>query len=104
MAVEFSAREKINKRGDSNASAKMDPVIDELQDSCTGKAPFVLVEIMLDSDLKDSLNPVTTSQYNINHGPTITFFSSGKKLETKLVGLQTKDRVKQVLDDLLQAS
>ncbi|WP_232924897.1 hypothetical protein [Pseudomonas syringae] len=68
------------------------------------KVSLVRGEIELDSDLKDSLNPVTSTEYQINHGPTMVFFKGGARAREDLVGLQTKERMTQILDELLPAS
>ncbi|OBS37440.1 hypothetical protein A9K79_22225 [Pseudomonas syringae pv. syringae] len=70
VLVEFSTRGKENKQKLPNASAKMDAVIDELAVAYAEKIKFVRVEIELGPDLKDTLNPVTSNTYAINHGPT----------------------------------
>ncbi|MEE4305600.1 thioredoxin-like superfamily, group II member protein [Pseudomonas alliivorans] len=103
VVVEFSTKEKLNRRGEPNASAKMDSVIDELYAYYAGKVVFCRVEIELDSDLKDTLNPDTSGTYGINHGPTMILVLNGKQAG-ELVGQQTRERMVQVIDDVLLAS
>ncbi|WP_054084441.1 MULTISPECIES: thiol reductase thioredoxin [Pseudomonas syringae group] len=104
VVVEFSTKGKVNKRGEENASARMDAIFDALEEEYAEKASLVRVEIELDSDLHDSLNPETSSEYQINHGPTMVFFEGGARARKDLVGQQTKERMTQILDELLPAS
>ncbi|NAO54013.1 thioredoxin [Pseudomonas syringae] len=105
VVVEFSTKGKVNKRGEENASARMDTVFNALEEKyALLNVSLVRVEIELDSDLKDSLNPVTSTEYQINHGPTMVFFKGGARAREDLVGLQTKERMTQILDELLPAS
>ncbi|KPX36354.1 Uncharacterized protein ALO70_04666 [Pseudomonas amygdali pv. eriobotryae] len=104
VAVEFSTKGKVSKRGDQNASARMDAIFDALEEKYAEKVSLIRVEIELDSDLKDSLNPVTSNEYEINHGPTMVFFKDGKRVREDLVGQQTRERMVQVLDELLLTS
>ncbi|MFA1027075.1 MULTISPECIES: thioredoxin family protein [Pseudomonas syringae group] len=104
VVVEFSTKGKVSKRGEENASARMDAIFDALEEKYAGKVSLVRVEIELDSDLKDSLNPVTSTEYQINHGPTMVFFKAGARAREDLVGQQTKERMTQTLDELLPAS
>ncbi|MCD5984278.1 MULTISPECIES: thioredoxin family protein [Pseudomonas] len=103
VVVEFSTKEKLNKRNEPNASAKMDPVIDELSTHYGAKVVFCRIEIALDSDLKDTLNPTASGTYGINHGPTMILVLKGKRAG-ELVGQQTRERMVQVIDDVLAAS
>lgn len=102
VVVEFSTVDKTTKRDPSvlNASGKMDAVIDELDTKYAGKAVFCRVEIKLDSDLKDTLNPYASGTYGINHGPTMILVLNGKNMR-ELVGLQTGERMVQVIDEVL---
>ncbi|OUM04622.1 thioredoxin [Pseudomonas syringae] len=104
VVVEFSTKEKVNKRGLENASAKMDAVFNKLADDYINRVVFARVEIELDPDLKDSLNPLTSAAHAINHGPTMVFFKKGQKVRDDLVGLQTDVRTTQILDELLSTS
>ncbi|KPY63122.1 Uncharacterized protein ALO46_02520 [Pseudomonas syringae pv. solidagae] len=100
VVVEFSTKVKVNKRGEDNASARMDTIFNALEEKYAGKVSLVRVEIELDSHL----NPVTSTQYQINHGPTMVFFKAGARAREDLVGQQTKERMTQILDELLPAS
>ncbi|MDF5776333.1 thioredoxin family protein [Pseudomonas fragariae (ex Marin et al. 2024)] len=100
VVVEFSTKVKVNKRGEDNASARMDTIFNALEEKYAGKVSLVRVEIELDSHL----NPVTSTQYQINHGPTMVFFKAGARAREDLVGQQTKERMTQILDELLSAS
>ncbi|AAY39468.1 hypothetical protein Psyr_4438 [Pseudomonas syringae pv. syringae B728a] len=104
VVVEFSTKVKVNNRGEDNASARMDTIFNALEEKYAGKVSLVRVEIKLDSDLEDSSNPVTSTQYQINHGPTMVFFKAGARAREDLVGQQTKERMTQILDELLPAS
>ncbi|MDC3736733.1 thioredoxin [Pseudomonas syringae pv. syringae] len=105
VVVEFSTKGKVNKRGEENASARMDTVFNALEEKyALLNVSLVRVEIELDSDLKHSLNPVTSTEYQINHGPTMVFIKGGARAREDLVGLQTKERMTQILDELLPAS
>ena len=105
VVVEFSTVDKTTKRDPSvlNASGKMDAVIDELDTKYAGRVVFCRVGIKLNSDLKDTQNPTTSNAYTINHGPTMVFFSKGQRGREDLVGLQTQDRMVQVIEELLSA-
>ncbi|MFA0926264.1 thioredoxin [Pseudomonas syringae pv. tagetis] len=104
VVVEFSTKGKVSKRGEENASTRMDAIFDALEEKYAGKVSLVRVEIELDSDLKDSSNPVTSTEYQINHGPTMVFFNGGARAREDPVGQQTKERMTQILDELLPAS
>lgn len=106
--VEFTTRLKSKKDGTQNASAKMDVILDELASQYEGKVKFVRVEIELDQDLKDSLNPVSSTKYAINHGPTLVLINAGERAKDQdgstvndRVGLQTKDSLIALIDKLL---
>ncbi|MGN2467880.1 thioredoxin family protein [Pseudomonas syringae] len=86
VVVEFSTNGKVSKRGEENASARMDTIFNALEEKYAGKVSLVRVEIELDSHLKDSSNPVTSTQYQINHGPTMVFFKAGARAREYLVG------------------
>ncbi|KPX41332.1 hypothetical protein ALP86_101635 [Pseudomonas amygdali pv. mori] len=85
VLVEFSTRAKENKQKLPNASAKMDAVIDELDAVYAEQVKFVRVEIELDPDLKDTLNPVTSNMYAINHGPTTVLIKTVEEI-VEIVG------------------
>ncbi|WP_296188204.1 thioredoxin family protein [Pseudomonas sp. UBA1879] len=103
--VEFSTREKKTAKGTANASARMDPIFDEVAKgySDTGKVAFFRVEIALDKNLSDFLSPITSKKYGINHGPTMVFIKDGKEVVPQLVGQypakDLKDKVDKALDD-----
>ena len=101
--VEFSAREKKTARGTDNASARMDPIFDEVAKgySDTGKIAFLRVEIALDADLVDSLSPITSKKYGINHGPTMAFIKDGKEVVPQLVGQYCAADLKHKVDEAL---
>ncbi|SDW94670.1 hypothetical protein SAMN05444064_10972 [Pseudomonas syringae] len=97
VLVEFSTKVKENRQKLPNASAKMDAVIDELDAAYAEKIKFVRVEIELGPDLKDTLNPVTSNMYAINHGPTTVMIKMAE-----IVGFYDKkfveDKVKAFAD------
>ncbi|WP_032610659.1 thioredoxin [Pseudomonas syringae] len=103
VVVEFSTKEKLNRQGEPNASAKMDAIIDELGTHYAAKVVFCRIEIELDSGLKDTLNPEASGTYGINHGPTMIMVLNGKQAG-ELVGEQTREGMVQVIDNLLVAS
>ncbi|EKG35618.1 hypothetical protein Pav037_4199 [Pseudomonas syringae pv. avellanae str. ISPaVe037] len=101
VVVEFSTKGKVNKQGAENASARMDTIFDGLEADYADKVTLVRAEIELDADLKDSLNPLMTTEYAINHGPTLVFLKQGKRVREDLVGQQTKEQMVKELDELL---
>ncbi|MFS2159961.1 thioredoxin family protein [Pseudomonas sp. Pseusp122] len=96
--VEFTTRIKTNKSGADNASAKMDKTIDSLAASYAGTVKFVRVEIELDQDLKDTLNPSTSAKYEINHGPTLVLIKGGARAKDSS-GTQVDDLVGNYTDE-----
>lgn len=92
VVVEFTTRQKSKKDGTANASAKMDAVLDDLASQYDGKVKFVRVEIELDQDLNDTLNPVTSAKYEINNGPTLVLIKRGERAKDK-DGSEIKDLV-----------
>ncbi|KPY54634.1 hypothetical protein ALP38_101366 [Pseudomonas amygdali pv. sesami] len=90
VLVEFSTRAKENKQKLPNASAKMDAVIDELDAVYAEQVKFVRVEIELDPDLKDTLNPVTSNMYAINHGPTTVLIKTVEEIAEIVGGYDRK--------------
>lgn len=103
VVVEFSTKEKLNRPGEPNASAEMDAIIDELCTHYAAKVVFCRIEIELDSDLKDTLNPDASGTYGINHGPTVIMVLNGKQAG-ELVGEQTRERLVQLIDNVLVSS
>lgn len=101
--VEFSAREKKTARGTDNASARMDPIFDEVAKdySDTSKVTFLRVEIALDAHLADTLSPVTSKKYEINHGPTMVFIKDGKEVVQPLVGQYSAADLKRKVNEAL---
>jgi len=101
VLVEFTRQEKKKTGGtDDNASKKMDDILDALVDNYKDKVKFVRVEIKLDGDLKDSLNPVSSTKYYINLGPTLVFIKNGERAKDKdgaviadVVGHHSKEQV-----------
>jgi thioredoxin-like negative regulator of GroEL len=98
--VEFTTRIKTNRSGADNASAKMDKTIDDLATNYAGRIKFVRVEIELDQALKDTLNPLTSATYEINHGPTLVLIKDGARAKDSsgaqvddLVGNNTSEQV-----------
>ncbi|MDU8644554.1 thioredoxin [Pseudomonas syringae group sp. 26L6] len=90
VLVEFSTRAKENKQKLPNASAKMDAVIDELDAVYAEQVKFVRVEIELDPDFKDTLNPVTSNMYAINHGPTTVLIKTVEEIAEIVGGYDRK--------------
>ncbi|WP_254875955.1 thioredoxin family protein [Pseudomonas viridiflava] len=110
VVVEFSTKEKLNKRGEPNASAKMDSVIEELDAQYAGEIGFFRVDIELVWDYSnptlpkanDVLNPGASKAYEIN-GPTLVFFLEGGALQEKLLGFYDEAATRSKLDKLLEA-
>ncbi|MBI6705024.1 thioredoxin family protein [Pseudomonas viridiflava] len=110
VVVEFSTKEKLNKRGEPNASAKMDSVIDGLDAQYAGEIEFFRVEVNLVWDYsdpqkpmaKDDLNPAASSAYEINHGPTLVFLLEGERVQENLLGFYDEASTRQKLDELLK--
>jgi len=110
VVVEFSAKEKLNKRGEPNASAKMDSVIDGLDAQYAGEIEFFRVEVNLVWDYsdpqkpmaKDDLNLAASSAYEINHGPTLVFLLEGERVQENLLGFYDEASTRLKLDELLK--
>lgn len=68
------------------------PVIEELTKEYKGKAKVVKIDV--------DANQQTASQYQIMSIPTLAFFKDGKAVE-RLMGLQSKDLIKEKLDSLI---
>lgn len=93
--IEFSDSNKVNSRGDPNASSKMDTVIDALAaDSKHLGVRFFRVSIELDktqSPVQITRNPETTRKFGINHAPTMVFLRSGQEVHAQVVGHYNED-------------
>jgi hypothetical protein len=103
--VEFSTREKKTSRGTDNASKRMDAVFDEVAKGYgdIAKVGFFRVEIELDAELSDTLNPLTSKTYAINHGPTVVFIKDEMEVSPQLVGHYLADSFKDKVDEALRA-
>lgn len=100
--IEFSAKDKVTRTGTPSASARMDVIFDEIAQGYADleKVRFMRVEIMLSAELADTLNPETSKRFAINHGPTTVFLKEGQEVREQLVGGQTEQRLKQLIDEL----
>ncbi len=67
------------------------PLVEELADEYDGKVDFYKINI---DDNQD-----TAAQYGVTSIPTILFFNDGEEVN-RLVGAQSKDKYKAVLDDM----
>ncbi|PIS47253.1 MAG: thioredoxin [Elusimicrobia bacterium CG08_land_8_20_14_0_20_51_18] len=68
------------------------PIIEELANEYAGKAKIAKVNT--------DENPATAGEYQISAIPTILFFKGGKVVK-EIVGLQPKEELKRILDELL---
>lgn len=70
----------------------MSPVVEELAKEYEGKAKVC--------KMNTDENPAKAGEYSISAIPTLLFFKNGKVVK-EVVGLQSKDELKKILDSLL---
>lgn len=103
--IEFSDFNKVNKRGEPNASARMDAVIDELaaEDANTGVRFFrVSVEFDKTSDpVRVTRNAKTAGQFDINHAPTVVLLRSESEKPVQVVGYYEKNYLQKQIENIL---
>lgn len=68
------------------------PVIEELAEEYTGKVKVC--------KLNTDDNPDAAAQYKISAIPSVLFFKDGKQVN-ELVGMQSKEELKKIIDELL---
>ncbi|MCG2725491.1 MAG: thioredoxin [Elusimicrobia bacterium] len=68
------------------------PVIEELADEYSGKVKIC--------KLNTDVNPDSSAQYKISAIPSVLFFKDGAQVN-ELVGMQSKEEIKKILDELL---
>lgn len=105
--IEFSDLNKVNSRGDPNASAKMDTVIDALAaDSKHLEVRFFRVNVEFDktqSPIEVTRNAETAKQFSINHAPTVVFLRSGQQVHPQVVGHYDKAFMERQIESALAA-
>jgi thioredoxin 1 len=67
------------------------PIVEELAGEMEGKAVFGKMDVQ---------NHSTGTKYGVSALPTLMFFKNGKKVDA-LVGLQTKAKIREILDKFL---
>jgi len=70
----------------------MSPIVEELANEYKGKAKIC--------KMNTDENPGMAQEYSISAIPTLLFFKDGKVVK-EIVGLQSKEELKEILDSLL---
>jgi len=74
---------------------RLDPIYSELSGEYEGKVKFAKLNV-----LKGHENQEIGAKYGVMGTPTLIFFCDGRPIETA-VGFQPKERLKQLVDDVL---